>query len=625
MSLASAMDTMSSSLARSLGQYCRLSEMIEPIISLLDDPISAVHNAALVVIGNLTSCAFDPQASRSSVMAMKFDIIQRVLPHLEADLLSTRLFAAAAMQNLCSERCVAESAVRFGAPKILEKLVRIRLDTGSTNTQQRCVDHITRFAANALNNISKVMETEDASNGSAPPERNKSKHPIGAKAQASLEALQTLESVIRLQKQQRRKSAMARLKREKESTLHVQSMARVLLARKRLVALRAERMQAGNESAKSTTQRVTETEARLETSNMHQTTTETHDKVVEVAPAGAAQDPPAGRASSELTDDSFANIPAETLAENGIDEVAKGEIEMNATETRPTESLGVAPSTLDASTEGKSSIEKVAHEPVEPAADSDAAGASQEARGVSADHHGVSADHTRPPDPLACANDERMATTEEAEACVAEKSTSSNTVTTEGEMDPGEGVQLHPSAEGGMTASVDGVLHAEKDGDGNAPDPTPSPHEKQQAVMMLAAEVSTISNAERDVADRLGRAQEAVDEAKRQWGEAEQGTPSLSTVDKHVQYQKALARLAAEKANEAALAAVAKASKAELHFTQAAMNATSPSRAQHFREQADRAAKLKAKALETIASLENTVVDGASPRKGAPHASAIVD
>ena len=75
---------------------------IDALVDLLDHPTLEVHQAALLVIGNLGASAVDPQADKTRALLKERGGYLKILMHLGSEYELTVAYALAATQNTCS-------------------------------------------------------------------------------------------------------------------------------------------------------------------------------------------------------------------------------------------------------------------------------------------------------------------------------------------------------------------------------------------------------------------------------------------------------------------------------------------------------------------------------------------
>ena len=144
--LVSSVDAAFGSDASEIGEEVRTLAGLPKIVEALtvDDP--EFQQMMLVVLGNLSSDAFDPKSSRTKVLLRDTDVVEVLLPLLRSGSESLTLYAAACLQNMCHDRELAVRALRLGAHPVLLQLVK---------DEQPMVQ---KFAAGALHNISRAVQ-----------------------------------------------------------------------------------------------------------------------------------------------------------------------------------------------------------------------------------------------------------------------------------------------------------------------------------------------------------------------------------------------------------------------------------------------------------------------------------
>ncbi|EOD08991.1 hypothetical protein EMIHUDRAFT_216793 [Emiliania huxleyi CCMP1516] len=203
-------------LARSFGQYLRVSGMIEPLVVLLDEPLPAVHDAALLVIGLIASATFDPAALRTCKAASEFDAIPRVLPHLFSERPATKLLAAMAMQHWCEHGQMARLALKKGAGRALQRMLAVQ---GTAVGDDPTNDKISRVAARTLTSIATVNRDAESA------------YSMHRATQESLEALARLDATLIIQAGARR--LLARRQPPPENRPWASSLAEAIAERRK--------------------------------------------------------------------------------------------------------------------------------------------------------------------------------------------------------------------------------------------------------------------------------------------------------------------------------------------------------------------------------------------------------
>ena len=133
-----------------LGEYMRDTGAHELLVLMLRrEPASHVHMLRwlLHALGNACSDVVDANASLTREMLETLDVMPCVQAHLASSDLLTKLYAAAAMQNLCKDAALVESAVQSGAHALLEQCC----EAGQP-------DPLRHFAAGALINMDAVLQ-----------------------------------------------------------------------------------------------------------------------------------------------------------------------------------------------------------------------------------------------------------------------------------------------------------------------------------------------------------------------------------------------------------------------------------------------------------------------------------
>ncbi len=148
--LAQLVDGSSGEAACLLGEYMRDTGAHELLVLMLRrEPASHVHMLRwlLHALGNACSDVVDANASLTREMLETLDVMPCVQAHLASSDLLTKLYAAAAMQNLCKDTALVESAVQSGAHALLEQCC----EAGQP-------DPLRHFAAGALINMDAVLQ-----------------------------------------------------------------------------------------------------------------------------------------------------------------------------------------------------------------------------------------------------------------------------------------------------------------------------------------------------------------------------------------------------------------------------------------------------------------------------------
>ena len=129
-----------------LAEFLRDAGALEVIVPLISDESREVYQAALFVIGNLCGSGFDAKASTTKKIVNQEGVVGHILPRLQSGHQLTQLYSVAAMQNLCNEPEVADTATKAGAANSLERLL------------SSPIEDISRFAAGALSNLSNALQ-----------------------------------------------------------------------------------------------------------------------------------------------------------------------------------------------------------------------------------------------------------------------------------------------------------------------------------------------------------------------------------------------------------------------------------------------------------------------------------
>jgi hypothetical protein len=161
--LVSSVDAAFGSDASAIGEEVRMLNGLPKIVQALTVDDLEFQQMLLVVLGNLSSDAFDPNSSRTKMLlrdtdavAVLIPLLRRQGPHAAASCTvsgtsctpteSLTLYAAACLQNMCHDHELAVRALRLGAHPVLLQLVKDEQPT------------VQKFAAGALHNISRAVQ-----------------------------------------------------------------------------------------------------------------------------------------------------------------------------------------------------------------------------------------------------------------------------------------------------------------------------------------------------------------------------------------------------------------------------------------------------------------------------------
>ena len=112
-----------------------------------------MHQKALVVLGNLSSDAFDEESVATKRLLRSTAVIAHLVPHLASRSRTTTLYATACLQNMCHDSHLAMAALSAGAQPLLLELVRVE--------QQPLLQ---KFAAGALHNVRRALRQTQGDN-----------------------------------------------------------------------------------------------------------------------------------------------------------------------------------------------------------------------------------------------------------------------------------------------------------------------------------------------------------------------------------------------------------------------------------------------------------------------------
>ena len=101
--LAQIVDTSLEDDAAVLAEQMRATGALPSLVRCLEETRPSIHQPALVLVGNLASEAFDPQASLTKALLKREGCFERLLPHLYSDDWRTLLYSLGAVQNLSTD------------------------------------------------------------------------------------------------------------------------------------------------------------------------------------------------------------------------------------------------------------------------------------------------------------------------------------------------------------------------------------------------------------------------------------------------------------------------------------------------------------------------------------------
>ena len=145
--LVSSVDAAFGSDASEIGEEVRTLAGLPKIVQALAVDDLEFQQMMLVVLGNLSSDAFDPKSSRTKMLLRDTDVVAVLIPLLRSASESLTLYAAACLQNMCHDRELAVRALRLGAHPVLLQLVK---------DEQPMVQ---KFAAGALRAVQHLAES----------------------------------------------------------------------------------------------------------------------------------------------------------------------------------------------------------------------------------------------------------------------------------------------------------------------------------------------------------------------------------------------------------------------------------------------------------------------------------
>ena len=131
--------------ATAIGSEIRRISGIPAICECVSESRAEMHQKALVVLGNLSSDAFDENSTATKLILRGTGVVASLVPHLRSSSRTTTLYATACLQNMCHDTQLAVQALRCGAQPVLLELVRV------DNPM------LQKFAAGALHNAARVV------------------------------------------------------------------------------------------------------------------------------------------------------------------------------------------------------------------------------------------------------------------------------------------------------------------------------------------------------------------------------------------------------------------------------------------------------------------------------------
>jgi hypothetical protein len=185
--LVSSVDAAFGSDASEIGEEVRTLAGLPKIVQALAVDDLEFQQMMLVVLGNLSSDAFDPNSSRTKMLLRDTDVVAVLIPLLRSASESLTLYAAACLQNMCHDQELAVRALRLGAHPVLLQLVK---------DEQPVVQ---KFAAGALHNISRaVQHLADTAFESGSPRKQLASSQLMGDVQLDLDAEQVRNDPSRL-------------------------------------------------------------------------------------------------------------------------------------------------------------------------------------------------------------------------------------------------------------------------------------------------------------------------------------------------------------------------------------------------------------------------------------------
>lgn len=136
--------------ATEIGEHIRTLSGLPIIVEALGDSHAEFQQKMLVVLGNLSSDAFDAKSCRTKVLLRDTPVMPLLVPHLSSTSSTTTLYATACLQNMCHDRELAAKALRSGAHPLLLELVK--------DDQPL----LKKFAAGALHNLCRAVRQMQA-------------------------------------------------------------------------------------------------------------------------------------------------------------------------------------------------------------------------------------------------------------------------------------------------------------------------------------------------------------------------------------------------------------------------------------------------------------------------------
>jgi len=133
-----------------IGHRLRTLGGIERLVALLEHRDAAIHQSALLIIGNLATDTVDPNAEATKTLFKSFGGFPKLLPHLSAANPLTVAYALGAVQNTCMDPEYVGVMQSSGAVQRLQQLML----QGDPN-------HVA-FARNCLMNLRQTVVTAAA-------------------------------------------------------------------------------------------------------------------------------------------------------------------------------------------------------------------------------------------------------------------------------------------------------------------------------------------------------------------------------------------------------------------------------------------------------------------------------
>lgn len=135
--------------AARLAEEIRSTGTVGLLAAFIEEKDVAVHLRALIILANILSNAFEPNAALTRAIVRAYRIPARVARHLKSDDTMTVLYSVALLQNACSDPIIARQATE-------EKVARRGLERLLESPDAR----IAHYAAGALTNMRGVVEAD---------------------------------------------------------------------------------------------------------------------------------------------------------------------------------------------------------------------------------------------------------------------------------------------------------------------------------------------------------------------------------------------------------------------------------------------------------------------------------